>query len=68
MISALKQFSSKNVVAQFSVVGLWRLSGVMEAQFSVVLAQLGCGGSVGLWWLSGVVEAQWGCGSSVGVW
>jgi hypothetical protein len=28
----------------------------------------GCGGSVGMWWLSGDVAAQWGCGGSVGMW
>jgi hypothetical protein len=26
----------------------------------------GCGGSVGMWWLSGDVVAHWGCGGSVG--
>ena len=30
-----------------------------------MVAQWGCGGSAGLWWLRGVVVAQWGCVGSV---
>jgi hypothetical protein len=33
-----------------------------------VVAQWGFGGSVGMWWLSGDVVAQWGCDGSVGIW
>jgi hypothetical protein len=29
---------------------------------------VGCGGSVGMWWLLGDVVAQWGYGGSVGMW
>jgi hypothetical protein len=31
--------------------GLWWLSGVVVAQLGIVVAQWGCDGSVGLWWL-----------------
>jgi hypothetical protein len=30
------------------------------------VAQRGCGGSEGLWWLRGVVFAHWNCGGSGG--
>jgi hypothetical protein len=33
-----------------------------------VVAQWGCGGAVGMWWLSGDMVAQWGYGGSVGIW
>jgi hypothetical protein len=33
-----------------------------------VVAQWGCGGSVGIWWLRGDVVAQRGCGGPVGMW
>jgi hypothetical protein len=33
-----------------------------------VVAQRGCGGSGGMWWLSGDVVAQRGCGGSAGMW
>jgi hypothetical protein len=32
------------------------------------VAQWGCGGSGGMWWLRGDVMAQEGCGGSGGMW
>jgi hypothetical protein len=42
------------------------LRGDVVAQFRDVVAQWGCGGSVGMWWLRGDVVAQWGCGGKEG--